>query len=332
MPLLLAAVTALLLAGGAAGASAATPSSAASKSCVQLPPRNDDTIHFQGCLLDERVKPAKPVPGVKITVKDESGKVIASGTSDKTGVFDIPIPGKSIDNLGKTFTIHIDKSTLPEGAALRNPKQVSLKIRLKLDADVYLTFPIANDHTNHTGKVVQGIQLAIGGVVFSLLLAMAALGLSMIFGTTGLVNFAHGELITFGAMAAFFIDALPGDIDLGGVNITMVSGIVTAVVLSTLFGWGLDRLLWRPLRRKGVGLIAAMIVSIGLSIFLRNIYQYFAGAANHNYSQWTSPQPYKLGPFLMTPKDIGVIVFSVIVLVLISLAVQKTKIGKATRA
>ncbi|HET7388039.1 MAG TPA: hypothetical protein VFJ19_15395 [Nocardioidaceae bacterium] len=331
MALLLAAV-ALLVGGGAAGASGATPSQAASKTCVEPPPRNDDTIHFQGCMLDKRVDPAKPVPNVKITVKDSSGKVVASGTSDKTGEFDIALPGKSIDNLGKTFTIHIDTKTLPEGAALRNPKQVSLKVRLKLDADVSLAFPIANDNTNHTGKVIQGIQLAIGGVVFSLLLAMASLGLSMIFGTTGLVNFAHGELITFGAMAAFFIDSLPGDVNLGGMNITMVSGVVTAVVLSTLFGWAQDKLLWGPLRRKGVGLIAAMIVSIGLSIFLRNVYQYFAGAANHNYSQWTSPQPYQLGPFLMTPKDIGVIVFSAIVLVLISLAVQKTKIGKATRA
>ena len=39
---------------------------------------------------------------------------------------------------------------------------------------------------------------------------MAALGLSMIFGTTGLTNFAHGELITFGALVAFAVDQLPG--------------------------------------------------------------------------------------------------------------------------
>ena len=43
------------------------------------------------------------------------------------------------------------------------------------------------------------LQLAVGGITFSLLLALAALGLSLIFGTTGLTNFAHGELVTFGA-------------------------------------------------------------------------------------------------------------------------------------
>jgi branched-chain amino acid transport system permease protein len=112
----------------------------------------------------------------------------------------------------------------------------------------------------------------------------------------------------------------------------MISGIITAVVLSTLFGWLQDKALWAPLRRKGIGLIAAMIVSIGFSILLRNVYQYFAGAANHNYSQWTSPSPWEIGPILITPKDVGVIVLSTIVRVLVSLAVQRTRIGKATRA
>jgi branched-chain amino acid transport system permease protein len=179
---------------------------------------------------------------------------------------------------------------------------------------------------------VQALQLAAGGLVFSFLLAMASLGLSMIFGTTGLTNFAHGELVTFGAVVAFGIDSLPGNITVAGVNITMVTAVAVAIVASTFFGWLQDKILWKPLRKKGVGLIAAMIVSIGLSIFLRNIFQYVAGAANHNYSQWTSPEPWHIGPILLTPKDIGVMCFSAVVLVLISLAVQKTRIGKATRA
>jgi len=173
---------------------------------------------------------------------------------------------------------------------------------------------------------------AVGGLVFSLLLAMAALGLSMIFGTTGLTNFAHGELITFGAIMAFAIDRLPGNIVVGGANITMAVSIAFAMVMSTLFGWGQDKVLWKPLRRRGTGLIAAMIVSIGLSIFLRNLFQYFAGAGNHNYSQWTSPAPWEIGPVLITPKDVGVIVFSAIVLIVVTLAIQKTRLGKATRA
>jgi branched-subunit amino acid ABC-type transport system permease component len=320
----------LVVAGG--GSAQAEASSAKAATCVKPPPRNDDTIHFQGCLIDTRVKPPTPVSGVSIAVLDSTGKVVGNGKSNATGFFDIPLPGKSIDNLGKTFTIKIDTKTLPKDAGLRNPKQVSLKRTLQLDSDVYVAFPIGDKLSGGTGDFTQALQLAVGGVVFSLLLAMASLGLSMIFGTTGLTNFAHGELVTFGAIVAFGIDALPGDITVAGKNVTMVSAIIVAIVASTFFGWLQDRILWKPLRRRGTGLIAAMIVSIGLSIFLRNVFQYFAGAANHNYSQWTSPNPWHVGPVLMTPKDVGVIVFSAIVLILVSLAVQRTKIGKATRA
>ena len=54
--------------------------------------------------------------------------------------------------------------------------------------------------------------------------------------------------------------------------------MIVAFIVSGAFGWLNDAALWRPLRRRGTGLIAMMIVSIGLSIFLRSIFQYFAGA------------------------------------------------------
>ncbi len=173
-------------------------------------PRNDDTIHIQGCLTDPREKPPAAVPGVKFTVVDDQGKIVGEGTSNATGVFDIALPGKSIDALGNTYTVKLDKSSLPEGAALRNPKQLALKVTPKLSADIFVTFPIGDATAANAGKATQALQLAVGGLVFSLLLAMAALGLSMIFGTTGLTNFAHGELITFGALVAYGVDALPG--------------------------------------------------------------------------------------------------------------------------
>ncbi len=324
---LLAAVALFLTLVPFAGAASAAPST-----CVRPPARNDNTIHVIGCLTDTRKTPPTPVPGVKISVADSSGKTVGTDVSDKTGIFDIRLPGTSADAVGETFTIHIHTDTLPKGAALRNPKQVTLKTTIQLSSDVYVTFPIGPDLTPDTSLWVQALQLAAGGLVFSFLLAMASLGLSMIFGTTGLTNFAHGELITFGAIVAFGIDSLPGNITIAGVNVTMVTAIVVAVVASTFFGWLQDKILWKPLRKKGVGLIAAMIVSIGLGIFLRNIFQYVAGAANHNYSQWTSPAPWHIGPVLLTPKDIGVMCFSAVVLILIAVAVQRTRIGKATRA
>ena len=325
------AVTVMVLAVLFAAVGSAGVASAAAQNCVKPAPRNDDTIHIQGCLTDRRESPAVPVPGVKIVVEDEEGNQVGEDTSDETGVFDIALPGSAIDNLGKTFTVNIDTDTLPEGTALRDPDQVALKVELKLDADKFVTFPIGNA-TAGTSKVIQGLQLAVGGLVFALLLAMASLGLSMIFGTTGLTNFAHGELITFGAIIAFGVDRLPGTIHIGSNNITVIVAIAVATIASGAFGWVQDRGLWQPLRRRGTGVVAMMVVSIGLSIFLRNIYQYLAGANTEQYSQYASPSPYKIGQILITPKDIGIVVFSAIVLVLFTLALQRTRIGKATRA
>jgi branched-subunit amino acid ABC-type transport system permease component len=319
--------------GSAASAAPVTTAAAAGKACAQPKDRNDDTIHFQGCLLDQRKAPAKAVPGVKINVEDSTGKVVGRGTSGANGVFDIALPGKAIDNLGKTFTVRIDSKSLPAGTALRNPKQVALKRTLNLDSDVFVTFPIGEGTSaGDTSTAVQALQLAVGGLVFALLLAMAALGLSMIFGTTGLTNFAHGELITFGALVAYGVDALPGEIRIGGTNVTIAVAIVVATLLSAVFGWLNDRLLWRPLRRRGTGLIAMMVVSIGLSILLRNVYQYFAGAGTHQYSQFSSPKPWHWGQVLVTPKDVFVVLLSVAVLVAVVVALQRTKLGKATRA
>ncbi len=328
--LLVGVLSALVLLGWFGSNDAA--SAAGSATCERPAARNDDSIHIQGCLADAREKPPAPVPDVKISIADSSGAKVAQGTSDSTGVFDLALPGKSIDVLGNTYTVKIDSDTLPKGADLRDPKQKSLKVQIRLDSDVFVTFPIGKDSTVDTSKWKQGLQLAVGGLVFSVLLAMASIGLSMIFGTTGLTNFAHGELITFGAMVAFAVDKLPGNVMAFGLNITMATGIVAATVISAAFGWGQDKIIWKPLRRRGTGLIAAMIVSIGLSVFLRNVYQYFAGAGSHNYSQWSSPQPWHIGPILITPKDVGVIVLSAVVLTAVILAVQKTRLGKATRA
>ncbi len=293
---------------------------------------NGDSISIKGKLVDTRDSPPTPVEGVQITVLDESGKVVGEDVSDAKGTFAIRLPGATIDVLGQTFTTRIDVETLPEGTVLRNPNQVELTKEIQTDQDQFVTFPIGPNPNPPVSTGTQALQLLVGGIVFSLLLAMASLGLSMIFGTTGLTNFAHGELITFGALAAYGIDTLPGDIEIGGRNVTLAAAVLAALLLSALFGWLQDRGLWRPLRDRGTGLIAMMIVSIGLSIFLRNLYQYLAGADNHNYSQYATPEPWSIGPILITPKEIVVAIIAALVLVGVSIALQRTRLGKATRA
>ncbi|ABL82515.1 amino acid/amide ABC transporter membrane protein 1, HAAT family [Nocardioides sp. JS614] len=320
---------------GAAAAVASGPTlSAAAGGGCQYPKNDDDQIHIKGCLRDQREDPPAPVPGVSVTVEGPDGEVVATVETDENGIFDVALPGDPITNLRKDFTIKIDQATLPEGSDLRNPEQVELTLNFDTTSDQAVAFPIGDALPEGASTFVQGVQLAVGGIVFSVSLAMAALGLSMVFGTTGLTNFAHGELVTFGALVAWGIDLLPGQITMPGLgwNITVVVGVIVAFVAGGVLGLLNDKLLWKPLRIRGTGIIAMMIVSIGLSIFMRSVFQYVAGGQNHNYSQYSASKPWEIGPVLITARDVVVIIVGVAVLVVVSLAIQLTRIGKATRA
>jgi branched-subunit amino acid ABC-type transport system permease component len=317
-----------LLALAAPANAAAADGESTGERCAIPKATDDDTLSVLGRICDRRERPAVGVEGVSVTVTDPSDEVIGEGVSGSDGTFQIDLPGTAIDHLGKTYTITLDEDTVPEGSS---PEVTKRTLSFNIDQDQSVTFPVGALETG-TGKLTEALQLTVGGLVFSVLLAMGALGLSMIFGTTGLTNFSHGELVTFGALMAFAVDRLPGSISIGGADITVIVGVLAAFLVSGLFGWANNTVLWRPLRRRGSGLIAMMIVSIGLSIFLRNVYQYFAGAQSQNYSQYSAVTPWDVGPVLITSKDLIVIIGGVAVLVVTTSLLQYTRLGKATRA
>ena len=261
-----------------APAAIASPASAAdgSASCELAEPTDDDVISILGRICDRRESPQAPVEGVTFTVEDDAGEVVGEAISGPDGTFVIDLPGAAIDNLGKEFIVKLDTDTLPEDT---EPEVLTRTVSVNLDNGPVRDVPDRGGGPRRHGLRHRGAPADHRRASSSpSLLAMAALGLSMIFGTTGLTNFAHGELITFGALVAFAVDQLPGAIEIGGANVTVMIGVVAAFVVGGAFGWLNDAALWKPLRRRGTGLVAMMIVSIGLSIFLRNIFQYFAGA------------------------------------------------------
>jgi len=283
----------------------------------------NDTIDVNGTLTDTRTTPPKPVPDIKISV-DIDGKEVATGVSGPDGKFSLPLPGEPIDLLGKTVVVKLDTSTFPEGTSLTDPKKTSYEVVVKTDADIPIGYRIGPQISTERPLWEQITERSINGLFLGLLLAMAALGLSLVFGTTGLTNFAHGELITFGALAAFAFQDFWGW--------AFLPAAVIAVVLSGAFGYANDRLLWKPLRGRGTGLIAMMIVSIGLSIFLRNVLQYFFGASNHQYRGVPSAKLWQIGNIDIRPKEFWIAVICVVILIIVSIAVQRTRLGKATRA
>ncbi len=320
---------AVVVLSGSAQAAVPSVSAGGSAECALPEATDDDSISILVRICDRRDEPQTPVEGVTTIVEDSSGQVVGEGTTGADGTAIVDLPGTAIDNLGQSFTVRIDEQSLPEDT---QPEVLERTVAINLDSDQSVTFPIGAAEGAGSGIGVQAAQLFVGGIVFSVLLAMAALGLSMIFGTTGLTNFSHGELVTFGALAAFAVDQLPGAIRVGGINITVAVAVVAAFVLSGVFGWVNDAGLWRPLRRRGTGVIAMMIVSIGLSIFLRNVYQYLAGAQSRNYSQFSATQPWEIGPILLTPKELIVALVGMAMLVAVTSLLQFTRLGKATRS
>lgn len=261
-----------------------------------------------------------PLVGVSVTASSEKGNV--SGVSGADGSFRLDLPA------GGTYEITIDPGSLPDGVAVAGDDGGTRSVLvLTGEKRVLFTFVAGEGGGGDTGGQAwydRVPQLIADGLVLGILIALAALGLNLIFGTTGLTNFAHGELLTLGAFTAIVINEL-------GVHIIIATPI--AVVLSAiLWGWGQNKILWRPLRRRRTGLIAAMIVSIGLAIALRYTLLLFFGGSPRNYQQYAGQPGIEFLGVSLTPKSLILAVVAVVLLVAATWWLQNSRIGKATRA
>jgi neutral amino acid transport system permease protein len=256
--------------------------------------------------------------GVDITVEGAEG-FEETATTDDAGKWSVVVPSKS------EYTVSLDESTLPDGVALRDADKATSTVAENewLSNSLIRSFPMGEDTRERTGFSELLAQRLIAGLNFGLLIALAAIGITLIFGTTGLNNFAHGEMVTFGGIVAWVFAVLLG------VNIFLA--MVIALVLGGIFGYLQDFLLWRPLRRKGVKLVQAMIVSIGLAIALRYFYLFNVGGDTKTMSVGLS-DAIVVGPVRITVASIISMVISVVVLLLVGLFLTRTRIGKATRA
>jgi branched-chain amino acid transport system permease protein len=284
----------------------------------------DDIIDVNGVLVDDTSTPAKPVSGVTISVA-LGGKKVGQATSGADGEFSIPLPGTPDELVGQSIVVNLDTSTLPKGTSLTDEKKTEYKLIIKTSADIRIGYRIGPKADDSSEILRKSGQNLVNGIFLGLLLALAALGLSLVFGTTGLTNFAHGELITFGALAAYIFQHNAG--------LAFIPAAVAGVILSGAFGFANDTFLWRPLRNRGTGLIAMMIVSIGLAIFLRNVYQYVVGAQARQFGDVPGRlRPWELGSIDVSPRTFWSALVCAIVLIGVSIAVQRTRLGKATRA
>jgi branched-chain amino acid transport system permease protein len=271
-----------------------------------------------GGRLENRVEGSKtPVSGVTILVVGEGFE--GSTTSGPDGKWLIEVPGQG------DYEVSIDTATLPEGVVLTDPEKLTVITNVKPPTkNRVVIFPLGTSTSKTTTLWEQAAQLTVSGIQFGLMIALGALGLSIIYGTTGLTNFAHGEILTFGALATWTLNA--------GVGLPFVLAAILGVILSGAFGWLNNAALWKPLRKRGTGLIAMMIVSIGLAIFLRNLYLFFYGGDKQAYSEYSGMAGLEFGPVSITPTDLVSMAVALVAIAAVVLIVQRTRMGKATRA
>ncbi|GLW12249.1 hypothetical protein Misp01_73770 [Microtetraspora sp. NBRC 13810] len=272
----------------------------------------------------------QPVNGVKISVADEGGAAVGDATTDARGAWEIPVPKAG------TYKVTIDQATLPQGTSLRNKDRATLTVQVFEGQNRSVLFPLAaSGGQGGTGAApdtpsatqeffTRFAQLAFDGLSLGLTIALGAVGLSLIFGTTGLTNFAHGELLTIGAFVAYIFNTTLG--------LHLLIAAPLAVVVCAALGYGQDRFFWGVLRKRKTGLVSMMIISIGLALFLRNLLLFIFGGEGVPYAQYVAQSGIQIGPIFTTPKNLVAMGIQIVVLVAVGLALIYTRLGKATRA
>ena len=162
----------------------------------------------------------------------------------------------------------------------------------------------------------------INGVSLGSIYALIALGYTMVYGIIKLINFAHGDIYMMGAFMGYFL--------INYLHLNFFLALILAMVGTAALGVLVEFLAYRPLRNSTR--IAALITAIGVSFFLEYVMVYFVGANTRSFPQVIETVRYNFGPISLTNIQLMILVISLILMVLLQVIVQKTKMGKAMRA
>lgn len=279
-------------------------------------------FYFAGVITNKD----EPVQGVGIGVDGDG--FTAQTKTDADGKWRLYVPEKA------TYTLIVDESTLPDGVII-DPEQLppgispvsgktgEFEAEFGLTGTKIVNLFLGAGERQTTSFLDQLINRTIGGINFGLLLGLASMGAALIYGTTRLSNFAHGEMVTWGGVAVVITTSFW--------HLPLWIGIIVAILAGGLLGWVLDAGLWRPLRRRGLGVVQLMIVSIGLSLALRYALQYIIGGDTYQLPG-SSPTPMQFGPITLSYIDLVGMAISIVVILGVALFLTRTRIGKATRA
>ncbi len=167
--------------------------------------------------------------------------------------------------------------------------------------------------------------------------ALIALGYTMVYGVLLLINFAHGDIFMVGAYIGFFVASLL----LGryawispGLPSALIFGltVMATMIITSGVGVALERIAYRPLRRKGASRLYVVITALMCGLILENGNLAIFGASRRSFPQLLSNTVYTIGGVTFTNVKVLVILTTVIVFVLLETLVRRTRIGMAMRA
>jgi len=168
------------------------------------------------------------------------------------------------------------------------------------------------------------IQQLINGLTTGSIYALVAIGYTMVYGIIRLINFAHGEVMMFGAYFAFiFAYMMPFELP-------FIAIIIISMTFAALMGMLIERIAYKKLRTAPR--ISALITAIGMSLFLQNLAQLIFGATPKVMHPLVSTEPVVVFGFDISRLTIITIGLSIFFMIVLTLFVHKTKPGKAMRA
>lgn len=168
------------------------------------------------------------------------------------------------------------------------------------------------------------LQFFISGLSLGSIYAIIALGYTMVYGIAKMLNFAHGDVIMVGGYLLFTVSTTMG--------LPVWIGITGAVVGCTALGVVIERFAYRPLR--GATSLAVLITAIGVSYLLQNLALLIFGAAPKSFtSVVTMPaKTFANGALTVTGESIVTIAICIVIMIVLTLFVNKTKPGRAMHA
>ena len=166
------------------------------------------------------------------------------------------------------------------------------------------------------------LSYLINGISLGSVYAIIALGYTMVYGIAKMLNFAHGDVIMVGCYIVFMT--------MSGQGWGAVPAVVLSIIVCTVLGIVIEKIAYKPLRKAAP--LAVLITAIGVSYFLQNVALLIFGANTKSFTSVVPAVSLKLGSLTITAETIVTILACVIIMICLTLFINKTKAGHAMQA